>query len=84
MADKIMDEAIAESNKLLIHTPFAATALLVKEDGRSVYRWQDNSTQAKSARTQIRKHLGAAWQFILMGTLFFCGQHVHNAKHLQH
>lgn len=57
-----MDEAISESNKLLINTPFAATVLLIKEDGKSMYKWQDDSKQAKSARTQIRKHLSEAWQ----------------------
>lgn len=57
-----MDQAISESNKFLMNTPFAATLVLGKREGRHGYHWQDDSKQAKSARTQIRKALNAAWQ----------------------
>lgn len=62
MSNEIIDTAIAESNKLLIQSPFAATVVLGKRDGVHGYFWQDDSKQAKSVRTQMRTVLGNAYQ----------------------
>lgn len=59
---KVMDQAISEANQQLINTPFAATVVLGKKDGVHGYHWQDNSKEAQTARTKIRKVLWAAWQ----------------------
>jgi hypothetical protein len=62
MDHDIMNTAIAESNKLLISSPFAVTVVLGKRDEVHGYHWQDNSPRGKAVRTQIRKLLSDAWQ----------------------
>lgn len=62
MSNEIMDTAISEANKLLIQVPFAVSVVIGKRDGVHGYHWQDDSKQAKSIRTQIRKVLSDAWQ----------------------
>lgn len=58
----VLDDVIRAVSSLLVDNPQSLTVALVKEDGRSVYRFVEDSGSARTIRRKARKLLKDLWQ----------------------